>query len=48
MFSRKRAHAERKQCWLRWLRSEILSKMAEDGEGEYLMTEFSFLGELTL
>ncbi len=28
MFSSQRAHAERKQ---RWLRSGVLSKMAEDG-----------------
>ncbi len=29
---RNRVHAESKQRWLRWLRSGVLSKMAEDGK----------------
>ncbi len=33
----KRAHAERKQCSLRWLPSGILSKMAEDGNSAEIM-----------
>ncbi len=32
-------NAERKQRWLHWLRSRILSKMAEDGNSGRIIVE---------